>query len=264
MKVAVLSTVPTCGKTTLVEILGGVYSRSQGRNTVILSTGDARDIMSMVTRDNGVGALDNAHIVKAMIDNAGDDAENLLNYGERAGDEHVYIFDVLNAAMSKEELSEFLLNAIKKIPADLTLIEICGDVNSELNRKVLEVCDCSLILVEHSIKGCKSLVQLIKDMPAGRAKVNRGIILSKYDATVCSDKAFASKLGMKAQNIFKFPYNPQVTKLAFNGELDRIVYNIIVGEHEVVNLRRACQDIMEYLFNSDRRKVVREIERWFR
>lgn len=264
MKVAVLSAVPTCGKSTLIEILGGVYSRSQSRKTVVFTTGDANDNLKMITCRDKSEALDNPHIVKAMIDNAGDDSEHLLNYGARGGDEHIYYFDILNAAMSYEEKEEFLLAAIDKVPAGLTLIEICGDHNSDLNKKVMAKCDCSFILTEHSQKGCEKLIKLVQDLPNGRVKLNRAIVLSKYDAVVCSDKSFSSKLGLKSQNIFKFPYNPQAAKLAFNGELDRIIYNVIVGDHEVVNFRRACQDLMEYMFDSDNRKVIRSIERWYR
>ena len=108
MKVAVLSAVSTCGKSTLMEILGGVYSRSQGREVVIFNTGDASDNINMVTCYNKNNALDNPHIVKSMVDNAGDDASNLLNYGAQAGDEHVFMYDIMDAAMSQDEKEEFL------------------------------------------------------------------------------------------------------------------------------------------------------------
>ena len=264
MKVAVVSAVPTCGKTVLIEILGGVFSRSQGRDTVVFSTGNADDNISMITTHNKNSALDNPHIVKAMVDNAGDDASNLLNYGTQAGDEHLYMFDILNAAMSQEEREEFLFAAIDKVPADLTLIEICGDVTSELNEKVLKMCDCSLILTEHSLKGCSELVKLFDVIPSCKAKVNRAIVLSKYDAIVASDKKFAERIGLKSPSIFKFPYNSKAAKYVFNGELDRICYEILIGDHEVVEFRKPVQDLMEFLFNSEKRKVIRGIDRWYR
>lgn len=264
MKVAVLSAVPTCGKSTFMEILGGVYSRSQGRNTALFSTGDTDDISEMVTCFSKNAALDNAHIIKAMIENAQEGTDSLLNYGEQAGDENVYIFNILSAAMSKEESKEFLMNAIKKIPADLSLIEICGPVDSDINKDVLAMCDCAFILTEQSIKGARSLVNLVEAMPACKAKMNRGIVLSKFDGRICSDKAFASRIGLKPQNILKFPVNTQAAKMAFNGELDKIIYNILIGEHEVVNFRQPCQDLMQFLFDSDRRKIIREIDRWYK
>lgn len=264
MKVAVLSAVPTCGKSVFMEILGGVYSRSQGRNTALFSTGNISDISEMVTCFNKNAALDNPHIIKAMIDNAQEGTDSLLNYGEQAGDEHVYIFNILNAAMSYEESKEFLINSIKKIPADLSLIEISGDLNSDLNRDVLALCDCSFILTDQSIKGARLLATTVESMPACKAKRNRGIVLSNFDGNICSDKAFASRVGLKTQNLFKFPSSTVAAKMAFNGELDQIIYKILVGDHEVVNFRRPCQDLMEYLFDSDKRKIIREIGRWYK
>lgn len=265
MKVAVLSAVPTCGKTVLISILGGVFSRSQGREVVIFNTGDANDNMEMVSCHGRNAALDSPHIVKSMIDNANEnDSTNLLSYGAQAGDEHVYIFDVMNAAMAADEKEEFLLSAIDKVPADLTLVEICGDPASQLNTKVLSQCDCSIILCNTSTKSVRLLGHLIKRMPGGKTKVNRAIVLAKYDAAVCSDKRFAERVGLKSQNIFKFPYNLQAAKLAFNGELDKIAYNIIIGDHEVVNFRKPCQDLMEFLFDTETRKMIRSIDRWYK
>lgn len=264
MKVAVLSAVATCGKSTTISILGGVYSRSQGRDVVIFNTGDATDNLEIVSRYERNGSLDNPHIVKSMIDTAGEDSSSLLNYGTQAGDEHVYIYDVMNAAMSIREKEEFLIAAIRKVPADLTLVEISGNPCSDLNKKVLNECDCSIVLCGTTNKDCRRLVKLIESLPNCKAKINRAIVMSKYDAAVCSDKRFAEKLGLKVHQIFKFPYNPQAAKLAFNGELDRICYSIISGDYEVVNFRKPCQDLMEFLFDSETRKVIRSIDRWYK
>jgi len=65
-------------------------------------------------------------------------------------------------------------------------------------------------------------------------------------------------------NLFKFPYSPVVGKLALDGELDTIVYNILSGDHEVVNFRVPMQELMEFLFNTPTRKIVRSIDRWYK
>lgn len=264
MKVAVLSAVSTSGKSTLIEILGGVYSRSQGRDVVVFSTGDATDNLEMVTCDMKSNSLDNPHILKSMVDNAGDDASSLLNYGTQAGDEHVYIYDIMNAAMTPAEKEDFLIAAIRKIPADLTLVEICGNPASRINKNALAECDCSIIVTGAANKDCRRLIKTIEDVPNCKAKINRAIVLTKYDDHVCSDKRYAEKIGLKSQNIFKFPYSWQAAKLSFNGELDKICYKVIIGDYEVVNFRKPCQDLMEFLFNTETRKVIRSIDRWFR
>ncbi len=266
MKVAVLSVVPTCGKSTLIEVLGGVYSRSQGRECAVLSTGDISDLVDMVYNDNKNEALDNPHIVKAMLDNAGENATELLNYGVQAGDEHVYLYDIMNAAMSEQEKEAFLLTAMDKIPADLTLVEIQGDISSKLNQDVLRKCDCSIICCEHSLKCIKHFQNVIDALPkASKARINAAYTLVNHDERVVSTKKFAEKLRLpKGRGLFRLPFNPQVGKLSIDGELDKICYNIIVGDFETVNLRRPIQDLMEYLFNSETRRVIRSIDRWYK
>ena len=264
MKVAVLSAVATCGKTTIATVLGGVFSRSQGRDVAIFSTGDATDNIEMVTVYDHNEKLDNPHIFKSMVDTASEDGKELLYYGAQAGDEHVYIYNIMSAAMDDYEKKELLLNAIDKVPADLTLIEISANPSSPLNTKVLQSCDCSILLCDTSNKGIRKLTKMIEQLPKCKASVNRAVVISEYNPVVCSDKAFASRLQLKSQDVFKFPYNNQIQKLAFAGELDKLAYNVIIGDNEVVNLRRPCQDLMEFLFNSPTRKIVRGIDRWYK
>lgn len=265
MKVAVLSTVPTCGKSTFVEIFGGVYSRSQRREVVIFSTGDALDVINMVTNLAKTAELDNPYIVKSMVENANnEDADSLRNYGIQAGDEHVFIFDILNTTLQQAEKEEFLLSAIEKVPADMTLIEICGDPNSDLNKKVLNLCDCSIILTDVSIKGCMNLAEIFEKMPKCIALTNKALVMSRCNPIVASDKKISSAIKMRLTDIYKFPYNPVVGKLAFDGELDRICYNITVGDYNVSEFRMPLQMLMEFVYDTPTRKIIRSIDRWYK
>lgn len=265
MKVAVLSTVPTCGKSTFIEIFGGVYSRSQGREVVVFSTGNALDNINMITNLAKTAELDNPYIVKSMVENASEqDADSLRNYGIQAGDEHVYMFDILNTTMSQGDREDFLINSIKKIPADMTLIEICGNPNSDLNKKVLNLCDCSIILTDVSIKGCMNLTEIFEKMPKCIALANKALVMAKLDPVVASDKKIASAIHMKQTSIYKFPYNPIVGKLGFDGELDRICYQIITGDYNVQNFRMPLQMLMEFVYDTPTRKIIRSMDRWYK
>lgn len=265
MKIAVLSTVSTCGKSTFIEVFGGVYSRSQRREVVAFSTGNALDIINMVTNLTKTAELDNPYIVKSMVDNASnEDADTLRNYGIQAGDEHVYIFDILNTTMEQADREEFLLSAISKVPADMTLIEICGDPNSDLNKQVLRLCDCSIILTDVSIKGCMYLEDIFKKMPRCTALANRALVMSRYNPNVASDKKISSVINMKQTDIYKFPYNPVIGKLGFDGELDRVVYDIIQGDHNVSDFRMPMQMLMEFVYDTPTRKIIRSIDRWYK
>lgn len=265
MKVAVISAAPTLGKSTLIELLGGLYSRTQGQDVAVFTTGLAEDNISMITNMTKKVELDNPYIIKSMVDNAGgEDSVELLNYGIQAGDEHIFYYDILGTAMPEEQSEEFLLSAIEKVPSTLTLIEICGDVSSEINKKVLSLCDCSFVLCDVSIKGFKELTKLFERLPKCVAVVNRAIVLAKINPVAASDKAVSQKLKMKLIDIYKFPYNAIVQKAAFNGELDRLIYNIIIGDHEVADFRQPLQSMMEYIFDTPKRKIIRGMDRWYK
>lgn len=265
MRVAVISAAPTLGKSTLIEVLGGVFSRSQGRDVVVFTTGDANDNMGIITNTVPRNThLDGPYVVKAMIENETENPKSLLNYGTQAGDERVFYYDILNAVMSDEEKEEFLINAIKRIPADLTLVEICGDVTSDLNQKVMNLCDCAIILIDVSNKGIRKYKELMPLLPKGNMQLNVALVMAQINPAITSDKKFAEKLNKKTSDLYKFPYNPILAKSALDGELDKVVYNILVGDYEVVNLRMPIQELMEFMFNTPTRRVIRSIDRWYR
>jgi hypothetical protein len=264
MKAAVISAVPTCGKTTFIEVLGSVYSRSQGRDVVVFTTGDAKDNLEQITNLTGSEALDNPHVFRAMVQNSGEDAKELLNYGVQAGDEHVYIYNILGASMAQNEKEEFLLEAIDTVPADLTLIEIHGDVNSELNTAVMSKCDCCLLLTEQSPRGFREAKKLMNLFTVPNMKYNRALVVSKYDPIVSSDKKMAEQLGISVQSIYKFPRNSVLAKMAYNGELDQAAYNIITGDYELVQFRTPLLEVMRFLFDTDKRKIIRGVDKWYK
>lgn len=265
MKVAVISAEPTLGKSTLIEVLGGVFSRSQGRDVVVFTTGNAKDNTELITNIMPPNAnLDSPYVVKAMIENESEDPKSLLHYGIMAGDERVFYYDIMSSVMSDDDKLEFLLEAIEKIPADLTLVEIVGDIDSDVNKKVMDLCDCSIVLTSTSLKGIRMYHELMSKLPKGNMQLNSACVVAQVNPSVVSDKKFAEKIGKKSIDLYKFPYNPVLTKLAFNGELDRVIYNILVGDAEVVNLRMPMQELMEFMFNTPTRKVIRSIDRWYK
>lgn len=67
------------------------------------------------------------------------------------------------------------------------------------------------------------LDELRHKLPKGNMQLNQAVVLSRIDPLVVSDKKFADKAKLKTMNLFKFPYNPIVAKLALDGELDKIV-----------------------------------------
>ena len=263
MKVAVISLGSTLGKTCFCETLGSVYSRTQGRTCAIFSTGDAIDNIEIVNIPVKDDNLVNPYVAKTQIESSDKGNEATFNYGLQAGDERVYIFNIMGCAMDLSEKEEFLVAGINKVPASLTLVEIRGDIDSETNRLILKECDTCLCLVDTSLKTFRTLPDFIKKLPY-KLQNNVGYVISRYDEKIISDKELSKKSGIEMKRMLKFPYSPIVARLAHNGTLDKISYEIVVGNAEVTQFRVKMQEIMEYIFNAPNRKIVREISKWYK
>lgn len=263
MKVAVVSAEPTLGKTTLCEILGGVFSRSQGRDVCILTTGNAVDNIEIVTKYTRSALLDSPHIFKAMITSAGEDKRELYDYGTQAGEEKVFIFDIMSSSMSQPEKEDMFIETMNILPCPLTLIEISGDYKSEFNQKVMSLCDCALVLIDQSKKGIREYRNLYSNLP-GMLKLNHAVILAMYNNSIASDKKFQELTKIPMNATYKFPYLPVLKKQSFNEELDKVPYEIVHANSEVVELRTHIQELMSYIFDSPQRKVIRGIDRWYK
>lgn len=273
MKAAVISLAPTYGKSTYMSVLAGVFSRSQKKSVVILSTGDANDNIGIVDCSVRNDDVANPYIFKSMVESAEKNDESLLNYGIRQGAENVFIFNILGSSMAQDEKEEFFLSALNKLPATLTLVEICGDYTSEFNRKVIKECDCCMAMLDVSQKSISMVPAFNKFLKELDAEDRDGLsdkaetvayILSKYDPNVMGEKKLVKQTGIAASGLLKFYYIPALQRYALNSELDKIAYDIISGVNEVVQLRMALYEAMCYLFDSKNRKIVREISRWYK
>lgn len=262
MKCAVISLREGIGKTSLISTLGGVYSRSQAKCCCVLSTGSAQDNVDCVAVKVKPGDVANLYVFKSMLDAAAEGDKELLNYGTKQGDEMVFIYDLLSTSMSQNDKEEIFYEAMEKLPGDLILIEICGDYNKGFNKSVIEKCDCALVLFDHSRKSYKLMEEFKKEAPQ-KLQNSCCFVCSRYDAIVTSEKAIAAELGIKQSQLFTFPECPVIGKLSVNEQLDRVAYNVCVADNEVVMLRQNFLHIMQFIFDSAERKIIRSLDKWY-
>ena len=264
MKVAVISVGQMCGKSSLIQILGSVFSRTHKREVIALSTGDVNDNIDIV-KHSDLEEPEPPYVLEAIFNSVNsEDSDELFKYGVQAGSEHIYYFDISNSDQPEEEKIEFMEIVLNVIPATLSFIEICGDINSERNIAALEACDVAFIMVPVSRKGARLYKELIGQMPNYKAKINHRVVGSMLDDKICSTKEFASMLDKGVNDILKFPYNDNIPKLSLKKNLDAITYNIIVGDGQVANLRTPLLEMMQYLFDTPSHKVIRGFDKWYK
>ena len=262
MKVAILSAVPTCGKTTLMELLAGVFTISQRRTAAIFSTGDMTDLVrSVETHDSEM--KQKPDIVRAMIENNPGD-KLLLDYGSRIGMENVFMYDILSAEMDDEDKAEFMIKAINAVPVDLTLVEFDGSMDRWLNQKIFTHMNCSLFLVYPSWKSMLNYSVIMENLPNCPAKINYKMIASMIDSRSIGDKKFASMIGQKIESLIRFPEKDLLQKEALSAHLDACCQKIVDGDPQYVDLRIPMLEMMQYIYDQPNSKVIKEIDRWYK
>lgn len=264
MKVAVISQEQTSGKSTFMCLLGGIFSRSQSKNVAIMSTGSAQENMSIVDIKDTSKELRSIHVFRALLDSDAITNTELFDYGFRQGEENVFIYDVMGTVMDDDEKKELFFETLSKVPADLTLVEIKGNIKEPFNMKVINACDAVLYVFNHSKTSIDNVRAYIDDPKLASIAIRTGYVCAKYDRNVIGEKKLGTLMKMNARNIMLFPYNSVVAKKAIEGDLSDIVYNIMKGDNEVLVLRSKFLEVMQYLFDTDRFKYIRGIEEWFK
>ena len=261
VKVGIISPVANVGKTTLSEVLAGVYSISQNRAAAIFSTGLMDDLVSSVTEQDALGVM-KPDVVEAML-GAMKGERDLLDYGRRVGMENVYMYDLHIPTLSEEAQSDLICTALNGIPVDLSIIEISGDPTSEVNQKTIKECDCLLMLVPATHKAIMQYPAVIEQLPKCVASKNVCTVAYNIDANIIATKKLATMLKKGIADLYTFPRNDCLPKLALLGGLDSACEKIVHADPQYVNLRQPLYEIMSYLFDTDRYKIIRPIEKWF-
>ena len=260
MKVGILSVVPTSGKTTLMELLAGVFTISQRRTAALFSTGDLSDFTSSV-ETNEISTKPQADVVKAMIESSAGD-RLLLDYGTRIGMENVFLYNILGAEMDDDDKIQFLTDAINAVPVDLTLVEITGDPFSYINQNVLKQLDCCFILVYPCWKAINEFREFIKKLPNCMAVDNYMAVAAMIDPRSIGDKKFASLLGIKLEDMLRYPELDVLPKEALAVHLDACCEKIVAGDPQYVQLRQPIYEMMSYIFDTNTYSIIRPIEKW--
>lgn len=262
MKVAVISLRESLGKSHLIATLASLYSRSQNRSVGIMSTGNIKDNVDLVDIKVKDDALVNTKLFRAQIIAATSADKSLLDGGLRQGDEDVFIFNIMDATLTENQQIEFFKDCIKKVPVDFCIIEICGDLNSPINKAVIESVDCFLVLTDVSLKGFEKVKEYSETIPV-QLQMRTGYILSKYDANVVSEKKIYKTTKLNSSETMIWPYSSTIAKLGYDGLINESAQKIMRGsDGNLIPIRERLMEMLRFIFNSDDRKIIREVNKW--
>ena len=260
MKVAVISPCNTpCGKSSLVYLLAGIYSRSQGKKASIYKTSYTED-HEMVTLSSLQVGTKSPTVFKALLNTGQITSEELHDYALRVGSEEVSLFDFYASKIDDDIRVEMTDKAINIDNNPLKIFEV-NDIGSELTKIYLDQADFIFVMTDASRTSLKKTKAYLNDMErANRFKVIN--VVGKYNPNEVSEKMLANLLGVKQRELVVFPYNTLVAKEAMTGTLDSIVKYIVKGHYELVNLRPKMLEMLQVSFDTPTKKVIKPMKEW--
>lgn len=264
MKVAVISDPDSrSGKTVFNIVLGTLFARTQQRTTVLLATDKMNDALESVRVKRNKSLLTSVAMLESVLTGGSTMKSSVLDYGIHIGEDKCYAYDIYDSSYDMEHLNSVLMKAVKKIKAELVLVEVNGSVTGAFEQELLREADVVLYLFNTNLKSLKHLVNYKESMPE-EIERKTGYICSMYNPEVIGEKLLAKKIASSVKNVMLFPYNPHLAKEAMNGTLDTVAPHIAKGDALVLNLRSKLLEVMQYLFDTGTVKYILDMTKWFK
>lgn len=262
MKVAVVSNqVGQVGKSVLSLLLSLTFSYTQQRQAIILSTGNCSELYAQCSIDKSQDGLRNTNIYKALMQNAALQGDDILDYADRIGKTNVFAFNIFDAQIEKEQLEALFCNTLDSLKSELILVEVSGDLKSNLNRQVLEMCDAILYVFNPNQYSIHAM-QDYKTNFDRNCVVRTGYVCQQYCPDMISENRIVKTLGIDKKCFMYLPYNEAVVKACYYGEIESLVKPIVSGAPETISLRNKLLELMQYLFDAPNYKYIKGYTDW--
>lgn len=265
MKVAVISkNNSSVGKSSFIIMLASLFSRTQRKTVALFSTDDASEsFMEMAMVDDRATVTKTVSVYKALLESEIIHSEEVLDYGMRVGNENVWLYNIFSAAMKKHEIEELFLKTIGRIKVDLVLVEVKGDLNSEFNCKVLNECDAILCLFESSRQSLNFVKDYVENFDR-KIVARTGYVCQKFEADAISGKRLLNYAGLHERSTMFIPYSPFVVEHTWKGDLNIVAKKICDCEPKVLPLRMKLVEVMQYLFDTNTYKYIKDYTNWYK
>lgn len=262
MIIAVMSEQSTqVGMSSFISLLGSFYAKTQHRKVAILTTGDIHDIMQLNDVKESKELVKSINVYRAIATSNVITDDELFDYGYRLGKEEVFAFENPGGELTIDKQVDSFKEILRRIHAGMTLVEIKGDLNSPINASILAIADVRLYVFNHSRQGM-ALAKHYRETSSKEAVQRTGFVCLKYDRNVCSEKTIAATLGESIKRVMIVPYNSLIAKKCLDGTLNTMATLIATGNAEAINLRPKLLEVLQYIYDTQTRKVIKGVGEW--
>lgn len=262
MKVAVVSNQSgQVGKSVVCLLLGLMFSATQSRRSVLLSTGDAKSMYDQCSIDRSNDRLRNTNIFNALMQNAALSDNQILDYADRIGKTDTFAFNLFDSSMEESKLQELFINTLHRLSTDLVVVEAKGDLRSSINSEIMSICGAIYYVFNPNLASIAAMQEYIKNFDQNW--VSRTIfICQQYCPEVISENHFLKNINIPKKLFIYLPYNTAVLKACYEGEIERLIPLIVKGDGQTINMRQKLLEMMQVLFNARGIKYIKEFSEW--
>jgi hypothetical protein len=222
-----------------------------------------KTLFDQVNVDLRASGLKSVNVYNAAIKSALASQTDILDYAYRIGDEEVFAYDIFSSTRDSDDLDSLFVTTINNLKAELIIIEINGDINSEFNTKIIKECDAILNIFNCNMASMDA-VKEYKDTFDKHCVLRTGYICQKYDANTLSESRVAKAIDNNRRTLMTVPYNGSVIVESYNRNLNSLAALIAKGDASVIALRMKLLEIMQYLFDTGKYKYIKGIDTWYK
>lgn len=251
MKIALISTPSTSGKTIMSLLLGGIWARVMKTKSYHMTTGSFDEYFNILP-DIDIKMRGHTRELRASLRAASiESAESFATSFTAQGNYPICEFSDPSSAEEKADTLRGFASLLP--PTGLILVEINNDANLEDNIEIINACDVALILCR-PISGEMERVKSI----AARYKVQVPYfpLLMQLNPLSVTKKELDIWFNTK---YLTFSYSPVIQKFVNKRKADMLLEAIIKVDYNTSTLRQEIYNILATLYAPVK---IPEVSRW--
>ena len=251
MKIALISTPSTSGKTVMSLLLGGIWARVMKTKSYHMTTGSFDEYFNILP-DIDIKMRGHTREVRAALRAASiESAESFATSFTAQGNYPICEFSDPSSAEEKADTLRGFASLLP--PSGLVLVEICNEANLEDNIEIINACDVALIICR-PIMGEYERVKSIKEKY--QIKIPSFPLLMQVNNLAVTKKELDIWFPTKYLTL---SYTPVIQKFINKRKADMLLDAVIKVDFNTSTLRQEIYNILSVLYAPVK---IPEVSRW--
>lgn len=251
MKIALISTHSTSGKTTMGLLLGGVGAQIFKTPSYLMTTGSF-DSHFNVCADIDIKMRGHTPEIRAALRAASvKDAESFSTSLVSAG---LYPICEFSDPSLPEEKADVVKGFASLLDAKaLVMVEICNDAKAEDNRAIIESCDVAIIIARPIMGEYENVKKIIDKY---KIEIPHVLLLNEVNPLAVTTKELQVWFPEK---FWTFSYNPAIPKFFNKRKTEQLVDGLLKADYGTGTLRQEIYNLLSKLYHPVK---IPEVSRW--